>query len=427
MMIMSNKKNAAALLAAAIFLPLQAIVAEEAKPRPANLPADIALPQLLGLVADHSPELAAERAEIDVAQARRVRAAVFPRPEFEFGEERRMRGENVVDGVTREFMIGQELPVFGQRRAAMRDADLDIGETEALFRVVTADAMTEARILFVELLARQREHAVLNELQRDLRRSRDIVESQVEEALKSRYDLLRINVEIAETDNLIHTTDGEREETAAKLAALVGESHWRPRARGQLRPLGIATDESQLWASAESTLPSLVASHHAAAAALERIDLTRLDSRPTPTVGVGLMTTTDPSSHSGLYSLEIDLPIFDTPRKAIDVARAESRAADLSHAARTRAARADLTRGIHLLDARRAALAHFEGAVVEKLPELRTMSEQAYAEGEMGIVDLMDAFRTLLDARLSHIDLIEQVMTAEVHVLAAAGRIHAMN
>ena len=423
MMTMSNTTRPACLLAAAILLPLHTATAGNTP----ELPAEIALPALLGLVADHSPELAADRAELDVAKARRVRAAVFPRPEFEFGEERRLRGENVVDGVTREFMIEQELPVFGQRTAAMRDADLEIEETEALFRIVTADAMAEARMKFFELLAHQRRLAVLGELQRDLRRSRDIVAEQVEEALKSRYDLLRIDLEIAETDNLIHTTEGKREKISAKLAAIVGEPHWRPRARGQLRPLGIATDEAQLWASAKSTLPALVASHHAAAAALERIDLTRLDARPTPTVDVGLMTTSDPSSRSGLYSVEIDLPIFDTPRKAIDIARAESRAADLSHAARTRAARADLTRGIRLLHARRAALDHYEEAIIRQLAELRTMSEQAYAEGEMGIVDLMDAFQTLLATRLSHIDLIEEVMSTEVAVLAAAGRIHAMN
>lgn len=407
---------------AAAFLPLHPAAASgSATP----LPDEVALPQLIRLVVERSPELAAERAGIDVAAARRARATVFPRPELEVAEERRLRGENVVDGVTREFVVEQELPVFGQRRAAMREADLEIGETEALFRVVTADAMAETRLAFVGLLARQRSLEVLGSLQRDLRRSREVVASQVEEALKSRYDLLRIDVEIAETDNLIHTTRGEREEASASLAALVGEPRWRPRALGDLRPLGVAEGEEELWASAESTLPSLVASHHAAAAALERIDLARLESRPTPTVGLGVMTTTDPRSRSGLYSVEIDLPVFDTPRKAIDIARAEARAAGLSHEARTRAARANLVRGIRLLEARRDALAHFEESIVGKLPELRSMSEEAYAEGEMGIVDLMDAFRTLLDARLSHIDLLEQAMAAEVAVLAAAGRVHA--
>ena len=395
--------------------------AEDSSAQPAPLPATLSMPDLTRLLVERSPELAAERAGIDVSQARRIRAAAFPRPGLMVGTARGISGENTVDGRTREFLVRQPLPIFGQRSAVMRDADLEIQATEALFRVAVADAVGEAREQYIELLAAEHRLRALNELQQDLAGSRDIVSEQVEEGLQSRYDKLRIDIEVAETESLIRIVQGDREDASARLAALFGEANWQPRASGPLRPLGVPQNENRLWTHAEGALAPLLAARQADEAARKRIELARHQARPVPVVDAGVIRTTDPGSHSGYIGIGIELPFFDTPRKAVDVARAEAAVAQRRLDAAMRKARSELSRTLGVLRSRRRALAHFEGSVIGPLPELRRMSEEAYAAGEIGITELLGVFQALLDARLEHIDHLESVLEAEAAVLTASG------
>lgn len=385
------------------------------------LPAALSMPDLTRLLLARSPELAAERAGIDISHARRIRAAAFPRPELSIGTASGISGENTVDGRTHEYLVRQPLPVFGQRDAVMRDADLEIQASEALFRVAVADAVAEAREVFVELLAAEHRLRALVELQADLEESQSVVAERVGEGLQSSYDQLRIDIEIAETESLIRIVRGDRDDASARLAALFGESAWSPRPRGNLRPLGVPQNESRLWTHAKDALAPLIAARQAGEAARKRIDLARRKSRPVPVVDAGVIRTTDPGSHSGYLGFGIELPFFDTPRIAVDEARAEAAAADRRFEAAMRTARADLARSIGALKARRHALDHFEDSVIGPLPELRRMSAQAYEEGEIGITELLGVFQSLLDARLEQIDHIESVLKAESDVLAAAG------
>jgi hypothetical protein len=53
------------------------------------------------------------------------------------------------------------------------------------------------------------------------------------------------------------------------------------------------------------------------------------------------------------------------------------------------------------------------------------MAEDAYRSGQVEFSDLADAVKARVELELTHIDLTEAVMLAEVAVLAAAGRIEA--
>jgi cobalt-zinc-cadmium efflux system outer membrane protein len=76
---------------------------------------------------------------------------------------------------------------------------------------------------------------------------------------------------------------------------------------------------------------------------------------------------------------------------------------------------------VRTLAARRAQLEAFERDVMQHLVDLRRMAEDAYRGGQGGILELLDAEGAITDAELRHVDLLAQVVAAEVDVQAAAG------
>jgi cobalt-zinc-cadmium efflux system outer membrane protein len=70
---------------------------------------------------------------------------------------------------------------------------------------------------------------------------------------------------------------------------------------------------------------------------------------------------------------------------------------------------------------RRGALTELEARVVQRVPTLRRMSEDAYREGRADILELLDAMRSVKDIEIAHVQQLESAKLAEEIVAAAAG------
>jgi cobalt-zinc-cadmium efflux system outer membrane protein len=115
------------------------------------------------------------------------------------------------------------------------------------------------------------------------------------------------------------------------------------------------------------------------------------------------------------------LPFTDRNQGAIAKADAQIRVNDLALAAELAEARADLERATTVLAKRRAALTALETRVVQRVPQLRQMSEDAYREGGADILELLDAMRSVKDIQITHVQQLESAKLAEEDVIAAAG------
>ena len=115
------------------------------------------------------------------------------------------------------------------------------------------------------------------------------------------------------------------------------------------------------------------------------------------------------------------LPFFDRGAGAIAKATSQIRAQDLALDAELAEARADIERATTVLAKRRAALSELETRVVERVPALRRMSEDAYREGGADILELLDAMRSVKDIQIAHVQQLESAKLAEETVISVAG------
>ena len=123
---------------------------------------------------------------------------------------------------------------------------------------------------------------------------------------------------------------------------------------------------------------------------------------------------------STFFGFSMPLPMFDR-KGAIAKATAQIRADNLALEAELAESRADIERATTVLAKRREALTELETHVVQRVPMLRRMSEDAYREGGADILELLDAMRSVKDIEIAHVQQLESAKLAEEDVVAAVG------
>jgi cobalt-zinc-cadmium efflux system outer membrane protein len=113
--------------------------------------------------------------------------------------------------------------------------------------------------------------------------------------------------------------------------------------------------------------------------------------------------------------------MFDRNRGAIARASAEVEAETRALNAQVAEARAEIERTRATFLGRRETLSTVDRDIVQRVPGLRRMAEDAYREGRGDILELLDASRSLKNIQLLRVKQLEMTKLAEEEVIAAAG------
>jgi outer membrane protein, heavy metal efflux system len=387
----------------------------------AGLPAEVTIDEVLRLVRERGPRVAATAAQVEVVAAGRVAAEALPNPSLSYSGLRLAAGANTGSSRQDQFLLEQPLLIFGQRGARRAAAERDLEAEQARVDATFAERAALARQAFATLLARQAAAGYLLDSEVELRRIEGIVRGRAAAGDRSRYDVLRVELEARALSGQVVKVRAEIEDAAGALATLVGAPGWRPTARGELHALDISTDAAQLWEMARTRRRSLRAAQRRIAAAQAQLTLARRERLPIPTLGAGALLTEDRASTSVVFGLSLPLPLFDRGQGALARSRAAIDAETLALVAEEAEVRAEIARSAAVLAERRKAVQSFDTDVSGLIPVLRQMAEDAYREGRGGIVELLDAVRTVRDMRLAYVEHLEALKLAEAATIAAAG------
>jgi cobalt-zinc-cadmium efflux system outer membrane protein len=383
---------------------------------------EITLARALEILAGESPGTAAARARIGEARADVVAAKVAPNPALDYSGTRLHSGTNTGAATVDQWSLEWPVLVFGQRKARGDAAERGVVATEAHVQADLASRERDVRVAFDDLLAQQERVRILEGSRLDLERVATIVCARQEAGEASEYDALRVETEFRTTDALLGDARGDLADASGRLAVLLGRPGAILRAVGELSPPTAAPlDPDALWAEAAERLPSLTAARRDEDAAGSAEHSARRDAWPVPVLTGGAEWTQDARSTSVVFGVSIPLPSLDRNQGAVARARARQEEAMLTRKAVEAEARADLDRAVRVATERRAALAELDAAVSSRLPEMRTMAEAAYREGRGGILELLDAFRSLTSTRLARVDAFAGVAHAETDLLFLTG------
>jgi len=404
--------------------------AADAPAAPAPTPPAVAAPPEAVTIADvlralreESPRLAVERPQVDAARADLVTARLLPNPTLEYQGGTLLDGANLNGAVQHQATVAEPLPITGARSARIDAAEKHVDAAEQHVRARYVELALEARKLFVDLLAAEERARVLEEARRDVAQLRDIVAGRERAGMARQYDGLRAATEAELMEAKAADARAEALDKSGELGRLLGLPAWHPRAVGDLQPLGAKVDAVADPHVMEESLPALAVAKSEEAAAAADVKVAERERWPLPVLTLGAVQTHQAASTSFLGGLSIEVPLFDRGQGKVARSLAEADQASATRRVTVAEADAELGRASRLLRERRAALAAFDREVVDHLPALRRMAEDAYRTGQGGIVELLDATQARTEAELAGVDLVTSVMQAEVDVLGAAGTV----
>jgi cobalt-zinc-cadmium efflux system outer membrane protein len=175
-----------------------------------------------------------------------------------------------------------------------------------------------------------------------------------------------------------------------------------------------------LIARAATTRADLRALRQSAQRASFEADAARRLRRPSPNVTGGMKRADDDAGREtgGVFGLSLSIPLFDAGGR--DAARwtAERARIDAERAAIQSRIRSEITAASAALSIRQAALSQDQEGAARELTQI---AEVAYREGEVGILELLDAVRTAARARFRSIDMRLDLRLAEIAMERAVG------
>jgi cobalt-zinc-cadmium efflux system outer membrane protein len=350
-----------------------------------------------------SPELVAARAAVEAAAARIRQTGAFPNPVLTYAREQ-TSGSGLTNWQN-VALLEQRLDFGGQRGARREAASFRRDAAIARLAVGEAELRYEVTRAYATAVAADQRAATASEADEVFVRARRITAERLAGGDISGYASRRIGLEAARYATIRAEAELSRRTARLALAALMG-------ATGDSALLGARLDETLAIAPAPSldTLrATALRSHQELRALLAEADANAAEARaarresfPGPLAGLGFKNERAAGGRettSGfVLQLSLPVPIWDRRRAASSAFEAESRV----RAADADRVRRDITREVETT----WAATHAVQAQIEAIrPQLGEASraalraaEAAYSEGEISLVEWLDAVRAYQEA-----------------------------
>lgn len=349
------------------------------------------------------PRLRSLQAVVDEVRATQAERSYWPNLSLTYAREHVARSTDVF------WLARQELPVSG-RLAYLRTAGglaTEVAEADVRFQAL--QLQTEVRHAFATLLVAQEREAILRRALDDLQALIVLLRAREDAGEGSTYDRMRGERARADLEADLAAAAIARTAARGTLAVYLGPGVTPDRlvAAGPLAPPAPPRPVEALVAQAQAARGD----YRAAELAVGRYQAERQAAArlvvPTPTLSGGLKRSgTEGLARSGYeFSFDLAVPLFNRGQAAVALATAQSARADAQRIwLRTRIETEVRTaHAVLLVEQNRAA--QYGRAAVDVSEPLAKIGRVAYEEGELGILELLDAEQQALDARLRAIDL----------------------
>ncbi len=394
---------------------------------PAGGPAvsgDVSLAEALELAAEHNPFLAAAGSRVEAAESRVHQAGRWANPELEieienFGGNDEFRG---FESTESSLLISQPLQIGGKIKHGREVAESDSAIAGRDREAVELDVRARTTAAFYAVLTAQERVGLSRELLSLARSFAGTVDARVEAGKVSPVEATRARMEVAAVRIRLIRATRELEVARVRLSAMWGASvaDFR-RASGELpRPVG-RPDWAELTVLVRRTPDMLVLDEQQERS--ERVvALEKSFSIPDLTVAVGPRRFAETGGTAWVAGISMPLPVFDGNKGARRAAEFELE----STRRQNQAARIEIETGlasvVQRLDAAAEIATALESEVVPAATSAFDAVEIGYSEGKFGFLDVIDAQRTLFDARSILLDSLAEYALARVDLERLIGQ-----
>ncbi|MES2521889.1 MAG: TolC family protein [Gemmatimonadota bacterium] len=402
---------------------------------PASLgqPSVLTLAEAQAAARQTSPDLRAAREAVAAARARERQASALVNPTFSYGREQTSRsGQSNAQDIAQ---FEQPFEIGGQRRARRDAARLRGDVAEA--RLAGAERLLDYDVAraYASLAAATRRAALADDAATTFAEAGRVMTQRVAAGDVSGYAARRLQLEAARyaaqrADAMLALRVARI--TMATLLGLSPDSITPPPATALA--LGAGTSAplpplDSLRASAAAVRSDLRALTLEAAAATAEARLAAAERIPTPTLSAGYKREsvnpdgagTTMGLHGFVAGFSLPLPVFDRRRGSMEAAAADTRRREAEADALRRRVRLEVDEAYAALAAVDTQLALLRPQLGENARVALRAVQAAYSEGEITLVEWLDAVRAYQEAESTFATLQADAMTGRAALERAVG------
>jgi cobalt-zinc-cadmium efflux system outer membrane protein len=370
--------------------------------------------EVVDLIVRDGPEAIAIRAETEVIRREQLARLAYPNPAVTYSREGA--------GFTEFLQVEQSLPIFGARAALSRAGAAATAATEAERDARLWALRAEAASVVGRLVAEQERLQAAQAHTSEVERLIEILRTREREGEGSRFDRVRAEQELGDLRQSVTNAAIAVAEARATVSALLPRDFSLGRiARVSAEPqAAIAVDV--LIQRAMTARAELRALQRAGDRVRLEADAARRARLPAPAVFGGLKRADDAAGrgHGGVFGVNVTLPVFDTGSREAARWAAERARIDAERAALEVEIGAEIARASEALVLRQRALSEDQTSAGDELIQI---AEVAYREGEVGILELLDALRTASRATVGSLEMRLHARLAQIALERAVGEI----
>lgn len=383
-------------------IPAGAASSPDKPPEPTG---DVALRDALSLALQHNPELAAFSIEVRAAEARTLQAGLRPNPEIGV-EVENFAGPGTLrrfDGAETTIQIGQLIELGGKRPKRARVASLEQDLAGWDYEAKRADVLAETSKSFVDVLAAQERVALTQDLLHLAEQTFETVSARVKAGKVSPVEETRAGVALS--NSRIEHARAQRGLEAArkKLAAAWGSGvHAFERAVGPLDRVSPIPPADRLPQEIRGN-PDIarwvteIEQRKAVSALQEAIRI------PDPTLAAGVRRFNETGDSAFVAGMSIPLPLFNRNQGGVLESRRRLAKAERESSAAENRVRASLAETYQTLSTAVLEIDALKTTVIPGAQSAFEAASEGYRQGKFGYLDVLDAQRTLFEARGQYI------------------------
>lgn len=388
-------------------------------PSPPSPP--LTLADALGIAERSNASLQAVIARQDVARAATVTARQLPNPDVELiTGPVRPRSLGGPDGTSLAINLGQPLDYAGVRAARARVADLGSDGAEAAVRTLRRSLYARVRSQFYQVLQRQEQVRIAEEELLALQQIRERVNLRVQLGETPRLDLIRADTEVLNARRNRDSSAVRVDQARGALASLIGMPAGEAvRVQGALPALAAVPSLAAIRDEALRSSPELSQLEAEQRRARARVELEQRLRKPQVRMLFG--HDAEPDQSRWRLGLSVPLPLFNQRQGQILEAQAEAAFADAQFESRRQQLLGEIDYAISGYSIARQQVDAFESGLIRQAEQTVRVAEAAYRFGERGILEYLDAQRTLRGVRQEYINALYEARFALIEVERLVG------
>jgi outer membrane protein TolC len=397
--------------------------------------ADTALQQYVREALARNPSIQEARAEYRRALEKVPQVKALPDPMFMFGQALRSV-ETRVGPQLNSFVLSQAFPWFGTLDLKEKVAVQEAATWNQLFHARQREVISQVKRTFYQLAYVDRALRIRREDRSLLEHYESLAQTRYATGQGLQQSVIKMQAEITKVIHRLDVLEQQRVSLEANLNTLMDHPPQDP-----LPPIEhlslpvVALDLEVLYELGKQNRQEL----KAALALIERsersIDLAKKDFWPDFVVSAGFVNISDRDDPAGVLqpppdngknalslSVGINIPIWRDKYEAGVQQAAEGLAADRAKYANARNQMEFSIRDrVIRLETLGEQVELFEGVLIPQAEEVLRSTEAAYETGQLGVLDLLDSERVLLDVRLMNARNYSDYLTALAELERAVG------